>query len=88
MKITYLTAAREVRQLQNEITSKEQELNKSKASLSTLVQLQSEYEQKVTELTELLKTREESSSIAREKNIFLESERDEVGVKHSPVLTI
>ncbi|XP_037784025.1 golgin subfamily A member 6-like protein 22 [Penaeus monodon] len=71
-------AAREVRQLQNEITSKEQELNKSKASLSTLVQLQSEYEQKVTELTELLKTREESSSIAREKNIFLESERDEV----------
>ncbi|XP_047470944.1 golgin subfamily A member 6-like protein 22 [Penaeus chinensis] len=71
-------AAKEVKQLKNEITSKEQELNESEASLSTLVQHQSEYEQKVTELKDLLKTTKESSSIAREKNIALESERDEV----------
>ncbi|XP_063610718.1 golgin subfamily A member 6-like protein 22, partial [Penaeus indicus] len=71
-------AAKEVRQLKNEITSREQELNESEASLSTLVRHQSEYEQKVTELTELLKTTEESSSVALKKNLALESERDEV----------
>lgn len=62
--------------------SKKQELNESKASLSVLAQHHSEYEKKVTELTELLKTTEESSSIAREKNIVLTSEIDEVGDQH------
>nr|XP_027224629.1 tropomyosin-like [Penaeus vannamei] len=71
-------AEEEVRQLQKEIVSKKQELNESKASLSVLAQHHSEYEKKVTELTELLKTTEESFSIAREKNIVLTSEIDEV----------
>lgn len=65
-------------QLREKIASKEQELNELNESMSRLVHSNSEYEENVSEMTELLKTTAQSLSCAQDKNAALESEIDEV----------
>ncbi|XP_042860215.1 COP1-interactive protein 1-like [Penaeus japonicus] len=71
-------AASEVNQLQEKIASKEQELKEMNESLSRLAQIKSMYEEKVSELTELLKITEGSLFCAQDKNTALELEIVEV----------
>ncbi|XP_047470857.1 synaptonemal complex protein 1-like [Penaeus chinensis] len=71
-------AASEVSQLQEKIASKEQELKDLNESMSRLVHNNAEYEENVTELTELLKTTAQSLSCAQDKNAAIESEIVEV----------
>lgn len=75
---SFLTAASEVNQLQEKIASKEQELKEMNESLSRLAQIKSMYEEKVSELTELLKITEGSLFCAQDKNTALELEIVEV----------
>ncbi|XP_027218938.2 paramyosin isoform X1 [Penaeus vannamei] len=71
-------AASEVSQLREKIASKEQELKELNESMSRLVHSNSEYEENVSEMTELLKTTAQSLSCAQDKNAALESEIVEV----------
>lgn len=70
-------------QLQEKIASKEQELKDFNESMSRLAHSNSEYEEKVLELTELLKTTAQSLSCAKDKNTALESEIVEVRSRHA-----